>query len=180
MTQNVTDHAQSRELDTRFGITGDPGAYFSQAALEGNGRKYSPWYAHLLSTLVVAAAGEKIVFARGKFVDDARDIVEVHVVTSARVIFSRIDLVREAKTLPQAHVIPRSNLQALCVSVGARIDEDSSLGTGWPGKISFEATFRGLDAPLVAEGDAYTHPGTQVPSSTYELLQGLQADLTKE
>jgi hypothetical protein len=179
MTKNQFDRNQSEDINRMLGIDGDSGNRLSQAAL-GNGESkyaYKPWYASLLSTLVIAAAGEEIVFAQGTFSAEDSELIDVYVITSARVIYSSINLNDVTARQTTARAVPRSSLKGLVISASARIDDTSARALAWPGRLLIKATFKGLPTPFEVEGEAYSQLREQMPMPIFTLLRGLQADL---
>lgn len=154
-------------------LRGEQSSAFAQAALTEDWDEYSPWYARLLSSLVLLTAGERIVFAQGlKAYDESR--ARVLVFTGKLIIVAEIDDVN-GDQIPQPTALSRLSIRSLQVAAKMRIDQKGSSALGWPGTLRFAVSYTGIKDTIEFEA-----PGTDRSGNAgvgQELLVGLRFDL---
>lgn len=101
---------------------------------------FYPWYARLLSTLLLATDGRDIVFASTVADGSAAQLL---VVTDDTVLVADVADTSGSESVP-VRMAPIRAIEALSVSAAMRYDVKGSVKVAWPGVLTLTATFKGL------------------------------------
>lgn len=159
------------ELDSAF--RGEQSSPFAQAAVTEDWDDYAPWYARLLSSLVLLTAGERVVFAQGTKTYDAHQ-ARALVFTDTLMVLADIGDVN-ADQVPHPIARSRQSIRSLQVATKTRIDIQGSSALGWPGTIRLSVSYAGMDGPI--EFDTLGTDRSGQPGPGLQLLAGLKDDL---
>lgn len=132
------------------------------------------WYSRLLSTLTVLTDGEELQYGEARFDDGKAEFV---LYTSTNAITARVSDTADDHAHPVANAVPRRRIHSLSASASMRHDLRGSHLTAWPGTLTIEATYEGLDQPIVAVGNAYDRSTVDHIGSISKLLKYLRDDL---
>lgn len=140
-----------------------------------HGTGFAGWYSRLLSTLAVVTEGETIQYGEARFEDGNRAVFVV--VTDAQVLVARVDDTTSHTGGQAATGVPRRAIRSLSVSASSRHDVTGSIATAWPGTLTLEATFEGLQEPVQVAGATYDRDTVDHVGKISKLLASLRADL---
>lgn len=112
----------------------------SELFITGYNDGFFAWYTRLLSTLVIATDGEKIVYAKTDIDGSSGRFV---IATERAVMLAEVQDMSADETV-HVQLAPVTALSALSVSAGMPYDAKGSTKNGWPGVLIVDATFEGL------------------------------------
>lgn len=133
---------------------------------------FYPWYARLLSTLVLATNGRDLVFT--STVADG-STARLIVVTDLTVLVADVADTAGGETVP-VRMAPITAIESLSLSTSMRYDVRGSVKTAWPGVLTVSATFKGL-GEVQFVGDSYDRHREDRVGDISRLLAILRAQL---
>ena len=174
MTKNKDDIARFRDLDDL--LRSGEAAPFDQRAMVGDGRmSYAGWYSHLLSSLAVVSAGERLVFGQAEVRDGGT--AQIVVVTTSLLLTADVHTAADSVDNPFVSVMSRASIESFKMRAGQGVDVEGSREHAWPETIAIDVKYRGMDEPLELRGAAYVMHDTGRPAPIWTLLNELRSDL---
>jgi len=134
---------------------------------------FYPWYARLLSTLTVLTGEQDIVFASAVGDGESANVV---LVTESAVMTAHIQNAEGNEHVP-VRVVPINAVTTISVSASMRFDVKGSAKLGWPGNLTVDATFAGVDDPIRFEGNSWERHTEDHVGSISRLLDLLRNKL---
>lgn len=168
----MTQQAQHFEITRAIDVHLSDDSF--RAATRTSANKYQPWYAQLLSSIALLAAGQEVVYAYTDYeltLTDARILV----FTTDLVIVAKIDSTSDG--VPVAHATRRSSLVGIKLSASEGIDARDGRSYEWPGTLILTLTYSALTDSIEIVADGANHYSVDQPAPVVTLLEGLTADL---
>ncbi|RUR03555.1 hypothetical protein [Labedella endophytica] len=174
MAQSNAHKRQILDLDAA--ISSDEYSSFSAITRTADGSVLRGWYARLLTALALATGGEPVVFARGRN-EEEHGTANIVVFTESVLAVADVDDTTSDDGAPTVRFIPRSAIRSLRFTASDRSDDERAERYTWPGTLSIELAYDGLDELIALSGSATEQFAVNQPASIWRLLEGLQADL---
>lgn len=80
---------------------------------------------------------------------------------------------------PTPVVVSRAAIRSLRITASERCDVKGSSRYAWPGEVTIEATYAGLDAPISVSGPGIGRNSVDDPAPILRLVDALRDDLAR-
>ena len=140
-------------------------------------RQYQAWYATLLSSVVLLAGDQEILYA---YTDHDPTVKDFRIVVFTTALVFVADINPHSDGVPIVNATRRSSLIGMKLSASERIDTEGRRSYEWPGVLNLVLTYSDLETRVEIVADGVNRYNVKELSPIVALLEGLSADLAKD